>query len=543
MFSSSSPSPRGSLPTMCSVSKVSKEVGLLTGVDVEKELMVLLKNMDTNGDEKVLTEELRKGLQLAGLHPILLDSAVRLIDEDGDGEITFEEILKLRTPENQWIVRALVNDLSIRDMHSFSSVMNECFNESNVEPEEGDACLAICNAGMSEEKASHFGAAFCSVDGQHWEKGTAHSKFTLQAASFPIMYCMSIESSGTERVHTIVGREPRGQGTSEYQMDRFGKPHNPMISLGAIATASLVHPEKDLADRFKVMTGVWNRLTANCDGPVTFDNYNYLKESQSAVKEYSLAYGAKEKGAFPGVETHDDLTRLLQFHFMCEAIEVNCAQLSIVAATLARGGINPITRERVFDSETVQHCLSVLFTCGLKDLTGAFAFEIGLPAKCGASGALMVVIPGVGGLALHSPLVTQDDNISLKGVTFCHELLHHFPFHIFDSEATKLDQVVSEYGVSDIYQLIYSAANGDLATVRKLVLERGLGVNSSDYDERTALHLAVAERRRVVIDFLLKNGAFVRCSDRWGKTPLDEAEGDEELVTLLKSFDIQMSGE
>ena len=225
---------------------------------------------------------------------------------------------------------------------------------------------------------------------------------------------------------------------------------------------------------------------------------------------------------------------------MCEAIEINCSQLSIVAATLARGGINPISRERVVNSETAQHCLSVLFACGLKELTGAFAFEIGLPAKSGASGVLMVVIPGVGGLALHSPLVSPDDKISLKGITFCDTLLDHFPFHIFDSESTKLDQVASEYAVADVYQLIYSAANGDLANVKKLVHLRGLGVNSADYDGRTPLHLAVAEKRKKTITFLLENGAFVRCADRWGRTPLDEAKGDEELETLLRSFDIQI---
>ena len=298
-----SSSPRGmkggpsqsSLQNIFSVSKMSKDLGLQGGeVDIEKELMVLLSNMDTNGDKRVATDDMREWLESAGLHPLLLDLAVKTIDEDGDGVITFDEILKLRTPENRWIFRALVNDLSIRDTMSFSAALDECYNEANVEPED-DYCLAVCNANLSEEKASQFSAAFCSVDGQYWERGEAHNKFTLQATSFPIMYCMAIELVGAERVHSIVGREPRGQGTSEYQMDKFGKPHNPMITLGAIATASLIKPEMDLADRFKTMTGVWNRLTANCDGGVTFNNYNYLMESQSAVKEYSLAYGAKEK--------------------------------------------------------------------------------------------------------------------------------------------------------------------------------------------------------------------------------------------------------
>ena len=218
---------------------------------------------------------------------------------------------------------------------------------------------------------------------------------------------------------------------------------------------------------------------------------------------------------------------------------MDCTQLSIAAATLARGGINPISRKRVFSSETAQHCLSVLFSCGLKELTGAFAFEIGLPAKCGSSGVIMCVIPGVGGFAFHSPLVLEENEISMKGITFCHELISHFPLHIFDSESTKLDQMSSEYAEVDVYQLIYSAANGDLATVKKLLFARGADVNSSDYDERTALHLAVAEKRGKMIKFLLEQGAFVRARDRWGRTPLDEAKGTP-YEEMLESFDIQI---
>ena len=289
---------------------MSKDLGLSpSAANIEKELLLLLNSMDRTGDKMVDIEDLQDSLQSVGLHPMLVDSAVKIIDSDEDGVIGFEEILQLRNRTNRWIFRALIGDLAIRDILSFSSVLDKCFDDANIETE--GACLAKCNAGMPKEKASQlFGAAFCSVDGQYWWRGEAHEKFTLQEASAPIMYCKALELVGDERVHSIVGREPRGQGTSEYAMDKFGKPHNPLISLGAIATASMVYPEKDLAERFQEMTAVWDDLTAGYDGTVTFDNFNYLKSSESAVKEFSLAYGAKEKSS-----------KLFFFLFLCDDLK------------------------------------------------------------------------------------------------------------------------------------------------------------------------------------------------------------------------------
>jgi len=508
---------------------------------IDQQLATLLRNLDLDGDEKVTIKEFRLPLSSTGLHPHVVNQAIKIVDEDNDGNITFEEIMKLRTESHNWILNALLNDLAIRDYTAFTEILDECYeaalNETNVE----DTFIDDCCGDLTEEEEEAFAAAFCSVDGQHWVKGSS-KRWTLQGCSYPIMYCLAIEKVGPQTVHTIVGQEPRGQGSTEYRMDKNGKPHNPMITLGAIATASLVEPEKDLADRFQEFVHVTQRLTGkeqmeggNDDKEeITFNNFCYLKTSEGAVREYSLAYSAKENNAFPNVESHDDLTNLLRFHFMTESLELNVSQLSIVAATLARGGINPITRKRVFASETVQNCLSVLFTCGLKDLTGGFAFEIGLPAKCGRSGLMMVVVPGVGGFATHSPLMRENEDVSCKGINFCYQLIKRLPFHIFDPESAKLDQVDSEY--ADVYQLIYSAANGDLASVSRFVVHQELDVNSTDYDKRTPLHLAVAERRIVVVKFLLEQGAEVDCKDRFGKTPLDETKGDSALYDLLKSY-------
>ena len=89
--------------------------------------------------------------------------------------------------------------------------------------------------------------------------------------------------------------------------------------------------------------------------------------------------------------------------------------MSIIAATLANGGINPLTGKRIFHSETVKECLSVMNSCGMYDYSGKFAFSVGLPAKSGVAGAIMTIVPGLMGVCTYSPPLDKYGN-SHRGV-------------------------------------------------------------------------------------------------------------------------------
>merc|ERR1711931_232115 len=117
-------------------------------------------------------------------------------------------------------------------------------------------------------------------------------------------------------------------------------------------------------------------------------------------RNFALAYFMKERKVFP---KKINILDILEFYFQCCSLTSNTDKLSIVAGSLANGGICPLTGQKIFSPETVKNCLSVMFTCGMLDYSGEFAFTTGLPACSGEAGTIIVVIPGVMGICTYSP--------------------------------------------------------------------------------------------------------------------------------------------
>lgn len=454
------------------------------------------------------------------------------------------------------IERALQGRMVIPDFQGFSREIEAIFAATR-ENREGAAADYIPQLNMTGAALDRFAVALCTVDGQRLALGDSKDFFTVQSTSKPITYSLALEEHGPEFVHRFVGHEPSGSSFNELTLNRQNRPHNPMINAGAIMSAALIKLESadtrsrtarsgSLDDRgwsgrrFDYVMDRWRALCGN-EMP-RFSTSVFLSERETADRNFALGYFMREKQAFPeGADLHD----VLEFYLQCCSIEVNAEMMSVIAATLANGGVCPVTGERVFETETVRNCLSLMSACGMYDSSGEFAFTIGLPAKSGVSGAIMVVVPNVMGFCTWSPRLDAVGN-SVRGLEFCRRLVDTFNFHNFDDltgHSRKKNPRLNPLQVKtrQVNEMIWAASKGDVGAIQDR-LQRGFALSCHDYDLRSPLHLAAAEGQLNVGRFYTEQAALPGASvdlnpkDRWGGTPLDDAylHGHTAIVALLE---------
>jgi glutaminase len=454
--------------------------------------------------------------------------------EGGSRQISFTQFKALARHNSSLIRRAVEGNLAVPDFAGLTAGITRMYEEL-LPVRSGTVASYIPQ--LKRVDPDQLAIAVCTVDGQRFSAGDTRTAFCLQSVSKTVSYCLALDEHGIEAVHKHVGREPSGQSFNELALNPRGLPHNPMVNAGAIMTASLIRPEEDIADRFDLVAATWRRLAGG--RRPGFNNAVYLSERQTADRNFALGYSMRESGAFrPGT----DLVQTLEFYFQACSIEVDAQMLAVAAASLANAGVCPLTDDRIFTPGTVQSCLSLMSSCGMYDFSGEFAFTIGLPAKSGVSGALMLVVPGLMGICVWSPRLDEHGN-SVRGIEFCRKLVAEYNVHVFDSLAAGPGQTSkrdprrkkNQTHTEAVVALIWAASQGDLDEVRALIAS-GVEPGTADYDGRTPLHLAAAEGQLDVVRYLLAAGADPGPVDRWGGTPLSDADagGHTQIAGLLR---------
>jgi glutaminase len=268
-----------------------------------------------------------------------------------------------------------------------------------------------------------FGLSLVTSEGRLFEAGHCDTAFTIQSISKPFTFGMALEQLGRDAVMRHVGVEPSGDPFNSIELQSgTNRPFNPMVNSGAITVTALLHhvhgPQtfEYVLDRFSRLAG----RTLSMDVDV------YESERRTGHRNRAIAHLLLNFGMVPG-----EAEAALDVYFRQCAIKTTCRDLATMAATLSNMGRHPITGDSVFELGTVKDMLSIMFTCGMYDYSGQWAFRVGMPAKSGVGGGVIAVVNRQLGIGIYSPRLDAYGN-SCRGVEVCAELSSRLGLHVFD---------------------------------------------------------------------------------------------------------------
>jgi glutaminase len=310
--------------------------------------------------------------------------------------------------------------------------LEELYRRHLLVGEEGVASYYLSGRGYYElelaaEESDQFSICIVRAQGDAFQTGDHDRPFALQSISKVFIYGLALADHGRDHVLEHVGVEPSGDAFNSIVFDeRNNRPHNPMVNAGALVTTDLVRG-RDPAEKFERILDTLRIYAGN--ESLAVDEDTFEAEMRTADRNRATAYLMRSNGMISG-----DVESILALYLRQCSVRVTCQDLAVMAATLANGGVNPLTGGQALPLHHVREVLSVMHTCGMYDAAGQWAFDVGVPAKSGVSGGIMAVVPGKGGIAVFSPGLDAYGN-SVRGIGVCREISERLGLHVFATEA------------------------------------------------------------------------------------------------------------
>jgi len=287
---------------------------------------------------------------------------------------------------------------------------------------------------LARSNPDWFGICVTTADGHVYEVGDTRQPFTIQSISKPLVYGLALEDRGKAAVLQRVGVEPTGDAFNEISLESgTGRPRNPMINAGAITATSLVAGDSP-EDRWARILAL---LSTYAGRQLKINEQVYRSERDTGHRNRAISHMLRN---FEIIERDPEPD--LDLYFRQCSIETHCRDLSIMAATLATGGVNPITRDSILRASNVDEVLSVMTTCGMYDYAGEWVYRVGLPAKSGVAGGILAVLPGQLGIGVFSPPLDERGN-SVRGVAACRALSDDLELHFLRAPRTSISAIRS----------------------------------------------------------------------------------------------------
>ena len=278
---------------------------------------------------------------------------------------------------------------------------------------------------LAAAPADAFGVCVAGVNGGTVAIGDADVEFSIQSISKVFVFALVCDALGHQEARRKLGVNSTGLPFDSVMGIELNaaRTMNPMVNAGALATTSLV-PGATAAEKFERIVTVLSRFAGR---RLEVDEDVYHSEVATNFRNRGIAhllYGYGRMYCDPELAT-DVYTR------QC-ALRVTAKDLAVMGATLADGGVNPLTKERAVAQGSCRRVLAVLATSGLYERSGDWLYDVGLPGKSGVSGGLVTISPGKGGVGTYSPPLDRAGN-SVRGQRITTYLSERLGLNLFAS--------------------------------------------------------------------------------------------------------------
>ena len=252
-----------------------------------------------------------------------------------------------------------------------------------------------------------FGICIADTAGKIHSVGNSDCEFTIMSVSKPFVFALVCQALGVETVREKIGLNATGypfNSLAGIERSPDGRT-NPMVNSGAIATTSLV-PGVTVEEKWSFIHEGLSRFAGRA---LSLDKEIYQCAAETNFRNQSIARLLQSYGRI-----YLDPAQAVDLYTRQCSLIVTAKDLAVMGATLADGGVNPVSKERVIDASVCHYTLAAITTAGLYENSGDWLFDVGLPGKSGISGGIVTVSPGKGGLGTFSPLLDKTGN-SIRG--------------------------------------------------------------------------------------------------------------------------------
>lgn len=293
--------------------------------------------------------------------------------------------------------------------------------KSNTEGENSQVYPAL-----AQVQSDLFGVCVVGTRGSVYSAGDTDRAFTIMSVSKPFVFALVCEALGAEQVRGQVGVNATGlpfNSSAGIEHSPDGRT-NPMVNAGAIATTSLVPGAGGEA----MWRFIHEGLSRFAGRSLDMDDEVYASASATNYRNRALAAMLKSVDRL-----YSDPALAVDLYTRQCSLSVTARDVATMGATLADGGVNPVTKERVVDPSVCHYALAVMTIAGLYETSGDWLYDIGLPGKSGIGGGIVAVSPGKGGVGTFAPPLDRAGN-SVRGQLAAKFLSQRLGMDLFASE-------------------------------------------------------------------------------------------------------------